>query len=131
MTNIVPIKPAPTLEELIEDRCNLKESIDKLNQQLNELKEAMDAADFEILIKMDELGVQRTGTTRADIVVSESTMATAEDWDAFNEFVKENDAFHLYQKRISATAYQEYLNAGEEVPGVKPYIKRGIRVRRR
>ena len=50
------------------------------------------------------------------------------DWDLVHEYVRENNAFHLMYKQLTAGAYREVLDAGEIVPGVEPYEKETISI---
>lgn len=57
--------------------------------------------------------------------------ATVSDMNAFIEFVKENDAWHLLEKRVSKTGVREMLDADEPVPpGVNWYVTTAINVRK-
>lgn len=120
-----------TLQELIGQSMELKREIDALAKQQTELTNQRDAILNQILAKMDEDGIQRTGTEDANVMVSENIVPTVQDWDAFYSFIRENDAFHLLQRRVTAASYREYLDAGVEIPGVIPFEKRSVLVRKR
>jgi len=39
-----------------------------------------------------------------------------------------NDALHLFQRRLNATAYKELTEAGAQIPGTKGFPKDSIRL---
>jgi len=45
--------------------------------------------------------------TRITATITEQEVPTAKDWEEIWGYIKENDAFHLMQKRLSATACTE------------------------
>jgi hypothetical protein len=44
---------------------------------------------------------------------------TVEDWDLLHQHILNTNQFELLQKRMSATAYREFLQMDMSVPGVK------------
>lgn len=120
-----------TLNELIAESMDLKRQIDEHTRAATNLGAQRDAVLAKILEKMDEDGLQRTGTDVANVLVSETIVPTVNDWDAFYNFIRENDAMHLLQRRVTSTSYREYIDAGQEVPGVVPFTKRSVQVRSR
>lgn len=43
-----------------------------------------------------------------------------DDWNAFHQYIKENNLFDLLHKRISLTNYRQLVEAQVAVPGVVP-----------
>lgn len=57
--------------------------------------------------------------------------ATVSDMNSFIEFVKDKNAWHLLEKRVSKTGIREMLDADEPVPpGVNWYVTTAINVRK-
>lgn len=57
--------------------------------------------------------------------------ATVSDMNSLLEFIKENEAWHLLEKRVSKTGIREMLDADEPIPpGVNWYVTTAINVRR-
>ncbi len=57
--------------------------------------------------------------------------ATVSDMSSFIEFVKENEAWHLLEKRVSKTGVRELLDADEPLPpGINWYVTTAINVRK-
>lgn len=42
-------------------------------------------------------------------------------FENFCKYVKDNDAFDLFERRVAKTAYRERLEQGVAVPGLEPY----------
>ena len=57
--------------------------------------------------------------------------ATVSDMGALLEYIKENDAWHLLEKRVSKTGVREMLDADQDIPpGVNWYVASSINVRK-
>jgi hypothetical protein len=51
--------------------------------------------------------------------------ANVADWDAVLTFVRENDAYDMFEKRISKTAVRGYIDQTKAVP---PGVNYGTRI---
>jgi hypothetical protein len=80
---------------------------------------------------MDEVGLESARGGRATATISENVVPTATDWDALEQYIYENDALYLMQRRLSASAWRELIESGEVVPGTEPYTQRSISLRKR
>lgn len=103
----------------IDQLDELRERMRALNAELKEIKEEFDAKEWELMRVMEELGLDQAKSDRVTVSLKKDTVGTVEDWDALEDYIKENDAFYLFQRRISSVAYKELLQMGEDVPGVK------------
>ena len=119
------------LNQLIQDRQALKQKTDELKDLHKETKEQLDQIDEQILTIMDDLGIQRTGNGTANVVISESVVASADSdrWEDIFHWIEQNNAWDLIQKRISAAAFRAYLEAGLDIPGLAPFTQRRLLVR--
>lgn len=120
-----------TLQELIAQRQELKRQITTIETTLKPLKDQLKQFDLQILNQMDALGVQRTGTDVANVLISESTVPQVDpaQWEEVFNWIVRNDAWDLVRKQLNATAYESRVTAGEELPGVTPFVKRSVQVR--
>lgn len=75
--------------------------------------------------KLDKFTVSGHGT----LSISSSVVADVRDWSEFEKFVHKHKYYHLFQRRVSDTAYRELLEAGKKVPGVEPFTKVRLNVR--
>lgn len=126
-----PVKAGQRLDVLANKRDELREQKRDLEAQLKKVKEALDSNEFEIIEALDELGVNRFAVGKLSFSISESQVGNVEDWDQLYGFIRENDAFHLLQRRLSNSAYNELVDLGEAPPGVVPFTKRGLNFSKR
>jgi hypothetical protein len=105
--------------ERIDELHELREDIRNLTTTLNEMKENFNTKEFELLNLLQDIGLDQAKSDRTTVFVKTDTVGTVEDWDAFENYIKDNDALYLLQRRLSTTAYRELLQMGEDVPGVK------------
>jgi hypothetical protein len=96
-----------------------------LEAQLDTIKEAI----LEICRKT---GSEAIRTAHGTATRSVKTRYWTQDWSSMHEFIKENDALHLLEKRISQTAMKDFLenNPDKHPPGLSADSKYDITVRR-
>lgn len=65
----------------------------------------------------------------ASATLTQSLEPTAKNWDLIFPWVEEHAAWDILYRRINAKAWRDRLEAGEVVPGVEPFnrIKLSIR----
>jgi len=119
-----------SVNELINERANVKGQIDQLNKQLKELRAEQDYLDVLLLKKMDAEGVSRTANDAASVSINEDTVPNVDDWDALYAHVTNTQDYSLLQRRVSSTAYKELLKMGEQVPGLSPRTVRRVNFRK-
>lgn len=118
-----------TINELIEKRAEVKQSMDSLNRELKVLRETQDHLDVLLLKKMDAEGLSRTANQQASVSINEDTVPDVTDWEELYQHVIATGDFSLIQRRVSSTAYKELLKLGEAVPGLQPRTVRRINFR--
>lgn len=103
-----------TLIELKVAKRGLDAKLAKLNSASNELEE-------QILQRFtaEEISSVRVSGGLATRVVE--TVPNVCDWDVFYAFVKKHNAFELLQRRVTATAWRERVEAGKPVPGIESF----------
>jgi len=94
--------------------------------------EGVNKEDYEkrLIATMDTVGTTTIKNEYGTFGKVEAIMPIAKDWELIHAYVKENDAFHLLYKQLSAVAYRELLEAGETVPGTEQYNRISISVRK-
>lgn len=119
-----------SVNQLINERANVKGEMDQLNKQLKELRAESDYLDVLLLKKMDAEGVSRTANDAASVSINEDTVPNVDDWDALYAHVTSTQDYSLLQRRVSSTAYKELLKMGEQVPGLSPRTVRRVNFRK-
>ncbi len=114
----------------IDQLYQLREEYRALNRRIKEIKQAMSDLEDAIIADMDSMELKMTRVGRASATISEVTVPTVEDWDAAYQYILENEAPHLLERRVASTAWRELYEAGELVPGTKPFVRRTLSLRK-
>ena len=116
--------PEPTgvpLDKLAKVYRKMSAEIQRLTQEYDnataQIKQQQDTIKTAIKDEMLRLGVKSVRTDGGTISLSTKTRYSTDDWDAFKEFIKENDAIELLEKRISQSNMATFL---EENPDAFP-----------
>lgn len=109
--------------EIRSERSEIKDRDSELFQEFERLSE-------QLIAKMEEQGSTRVSCKGLGTAILAKTIVPGvDDWDAVFQFIKDNDAFHLVQRRIATGAFREMLSAGQEVPGIRQVEKVDIGLR--
>lgn len=120
----------PTIGKLIDRMLELRDQRSELSKQDKALKEEFDELENLVLTKLREQDTTKSSSPHGTATISEITVPTIENWDAFESFIYDNKAFYLLEKRPSGAAFRELFQQGEEVPGLKPFTKYSISLRK-
>lgn len=93
------------------------EEIGKLDQQMN-LMESW------LMQQADAQGVTSFRTPSGTAYVQTVDFASVADWDAVLQYVRNNNAYDLLEKRVSKMAVKQYLEATNQVPAGVNYSSR-------
>lgn len=126
----VAIPVEVTLADLALQRDDLRTRKQELEKQVKALEEQLKDNEFAILEQLDAQGVTRSGVGPYSMSISETTVGNVTDWDQVFQYIRDNDAFHLVQRRLANAAYAEQLELGEGLPGVEPFTKRSLNFRK-
>jgi len=107
--------------QLVSDLKDLNKKLADINKTVNDLKSRKKTIELEIIadMKSDKLSLARTdfGT----ISITETDVASVKDWTAFEEYIYENHALYLMQRRPSNPAYREEVETKGDIPGVETF----------
>ena len=118
------------LDDLANERDALRETKRGIEQQLKELDALLATNEQAIIEVADELGLDRFAVGELTFSISEQTVGNVEDWDDLYQFIRDNNAFYLLQRRLANAAYKEILDGGDNLPGVVPFTKRSLNMRK-
>lgn len=108
-----------TLGQLIDDLKIRRDQIRDLQKTTDAAKEEYERLEREVMTKLNENGLTNSRSNLAIATITEQTVANVTDWDVFMEYVFQNDARHLLQRRIaSRAALEEIEDNGEAIPGL-------------
>lgn len=120
----------PSLGSLIDQYFELRSEKKEHDAASKECADAMASIEADLLELFDQQGLNLCRGRKASASISEVEIPIVEDWDAYQEYIKENDALHLLERRPATRAWRELYESGELVPGTSPFKKRGINVRK-
>ena len=107
------------IDEMLNDLATTRQAIVKLTEQEKILKSKKDDLETQIIISLKDQGIDRVGNDACTVSIKQEIVPTVRNWDAVHEHVLATGQFELMQKRMSATAYRELIQMGQDVPGVE------------
>lgn len=124
-----PKKPA-SLGVQIDAIFKTREELRALQEQEKEVEARIREQELVLMETMEREGVDRSTGKLATVSISETLTGNVVDWDVFWAFVFKTKAAHLLQRRISDPAVRELFETKGAVPGVEPFKKRKLNIRK-
>lgn len=118
------------LDDLATERDALREQKRLLEAEIKNLDTQLAANEQAMIEIADELGLDRFAVGNLTFSISEQTVGNVEEWDEVYDYIRAHDAFYLLQRRLSNAAYKELLDSGGTLPGVVPFTKRSLNMRK-
>lgn len=92
---------------------------------------ALDKMEVALLQVFDSTGMESVKTEFGTAYTSSRNTASIAEPDAFMTFCKQNDAWHMLQKRVSLSAIEQYKAEHDDVPpGINWRVERTVNIRR-
>ena len=109
-----------------------KETIEaEAKEKVSKIKEQMSKIEAYIKEQADKQGVDSFKTGSGTAFLTTTDFAQVADWDATLEFIKDNEAYDLLEKRVSKRAVRGYIEEQKEVPaGINYGTRIDVNVRR-
>lgn len=123
-------KKPPSLGAQIDALFNLREKLRAIQAQEKEQMELIGAAEIVLMETLNRDGVDKATGKLASVSITETVTGNVVDWDAFGAFVIKNKYLHLLQRRVSDPAIRELFETKGKVPGVEPFTKKRINMRK-
>jgi len=102
---------------------DIKAKIAEYNERLKDLGRTKAQLETEIISEMSAEGLSLARTDFGTVSVTKLDVASVKDWNAFEDYIYENHALHLLQRRPSDAAYRDELAIRGEIPGVETFTK--------
>ena len=112
--------------EVVKELKVIKDKMSELNDSLKDLNAAKINLETQIIESMQVEGISLARTDFGTVSVTKTDVASVKDWPAFEEYIYENRALHLLQRRTSAPAYRDQVAAEGEIPGVVTFTKHAL-----
>lgn len=117
---------ASPIGQHIQRLVEIREALADLSSQEKALKSERDEIETHLFQYLDEQGLDRTGSRTHLVAINETTVPSVKDWNAVAQYVVENDATYLFERRLSAVAFRDLVNQGVTIPGVESFTKRSL-----
>ena len=106
------------LNDLLSEVTKVRTEIKSVQAEEKLLKTQQRELESQISIRMQEQGLDKISNDVCTISLKNEIVPTVENWDDLHEHIVKTGQFELLQKRMSATAYRELQQMGQDVPGV-------------
>ena len=121
------------MDDLIKEIYSIKQTLSDIErEQVKPLKARKVEIEGELIAQLDELKLSKSGISGVNIGISEAIIPqTTGDWQAFFNFVVENDAYEMLMKSCNNAMYRDALETGiygESIPGLQSFTKRTLSV---
>jgi hypothetical protein len=123
-------------EKLVLAYRNIRDHKQQLNRDHDAvIKDLDDKLERIESVMLDELNTNKgegIRTAAGTFFRKLEVIPTGRDWDAFYEWIKDNDAFDALERRIKRTFISEYMNShdGSIPPGVDVFRRYKVEVRK-
>lgn len=122
--------PALTTSAIIAKLVEVRDEKRRISEREQELTEEWRSLEMELLVRLDEQGMKKAATDDGTASITEVVVPQVMDWEAVYEHIKDTGDFYLLQKRPAAAAFRELHESGQVIPGMEPYTKRSISLRK-
>lgn len=111
MSDITIDKLAMVIQKIKAKRAEIASTYEA---QDNELKQKMELATQEINRLFKEMGVESVKTKYGTVSRTIKDRFWCSDWGPLLDYIRENEAVHLLQRRISDTAMKEWIAENQD-----------------
>jgi len=118
------------LNDKIDEMFMMRERKRGLEVQVKEVDAEIAECNDWLIKRLDEVGSETARGHLASATVTETLVPRIEDWGLVQDWIMDNDAMYLVHRRVSSGPWKELLNTGQTVPGISPYTKRAISLRK-
>lgn len=108
---------------------HLKQQKKALNDELKELNKEIFNVERQLLEEMSLQDLWEAGNQDMRVYRGTKTVPKVVNWDQFLNYVYENKAGHLLERRPSVTACREMFEGLLDIPGVDPHTFEEVRTR--
>lgn len=118
------------IDEKIDEMFQLRERKREMESEIKAINADIEECTKWLLAKYQEVGTVTARGKLASATITEQLVPTIDDWGKVQDYVLENDALYLLHRRISSGAWKELIDTGEVVPGITPFTKKSISLRK-
>jgi hypothetical protein len=125
----------PNIGDVIRTYMRLREQKTAIETEVKErvstLKAKMDKLEAYLKTQMDAQGLTSFKSDSGTAFLTTTDYANVANWDAVLEFIRENEAFDMLEKRVSKVAVRGYIEQTKSVPpGITYGTKLEVNIRK-
>lgn len=129
-SNKVVKKGPPPIGLQIDALYVLKQKLAKHQEAEKVIQAEISVAETALMELMEAQHVDKSTGKTATVSISETLTGNVVDWDAFWAYIFKTKQSQLLQRRISDPAVRELFETKGKVPGVEPFTKKRLNVRK-
>ena len=95
----------------------------QFDDEIKFLKQREDEIEEHILKSFDKADIEGAKGSLCTASVQRMTVPSVKDWPAVFAWVSKKKAWDLLERRMARVAYRDRTEAGEQIPGVEPFVK--------
>lgn len=108
------------MEELVSKYIELRDVKSQLkakfDAKVSKIDSVLDRIEAAILNEFTESGVESCRTKAGTAYKQTRTSAGVADWESVLVFIRENDLWHMLERRVNKSAVEQFKEAHEELP---------------
>ena len=109
---------------------NLREKKRELEDEVKKIRKIMDEEEINIFALLEEQDIPGAKGHTASVSITESIVPVIENDEIFFEHVLTTGDIHLLERRPSVRAFRETMESGDTVPGLRPFTRRTLSLRK-
>ena len=125
------ISPERSTSDIIQALVECRDERRRIADRDKELVAVWKGLEEELLTRLDDQGMLKATVGAGTATITETIVPNVVDWDAVYEHIGKTGDFYLLQKRPAAAAFRELQASGQEIPGIEPFNKRTISLRKK
>ena len=115
---------------IIDRLCELRSEKSALNEKVKVINAEMEALEATLMGKLDDEETIKACGKTAGVTITTLVVPNVTDWNAVHQYIVDNDACYLLEKRLSAAPWRELAAMGTQIPGTEPFEKRSLSLRK-
>jgi hypothetical protein len=124
------VAPERSTSDIIQALVEVRDERRRIADRDKELVQKWKNLEEELLTRLDDQGMLKATVVAGTATITETIVPNVVDWDAVYEHIAATGDFYLLQKRPAAAAFRELHASDQTIPGIEPFNKRTISLRK-
>ena len=101
----------------------------ELAAEIRDIEKEFDSVSESLIDFLRQNGLNTIAPGNASATISEETYWSIDDQEAFEKWVYNTNSLFVLQRRLSTSAINDLVNAGEAIPGLKAFTKTKLSIK--